>query len=401
MSKEEKMMILQMVAEGKITPEQGAELLKAVGEPKTEAPANPSVPWMPSVPAAPVGPAGSGQSSWQSTLDHNIRQTVQNSVKAAEEAAETAAKRAEDFAERMAREGENIGKVMGEGGENLGKMLGRMFGGGWSFGGGTQFEFPEEINGELPAEGEIKVNLTTRNGRVTVDTWDEPGFRLQVIRRVNAANEEEAKRKTDNLYEFTQEGLKLTARTKEISSGFFGANAAIHFALTLPRDRKVDVRASSANGRLTFDALSGSSIKASTANGRIESSRCDFERADLDSANGRICYGGSAGDLTMNTANGRIEGELQGAGRWVASTANGRIDLNVKRDPNAAYEVDASSVAGKVEVTGLADAEVLVNDTRHTYGSRRYRARTRNFESAETKGSVRATTASGRVTLSF
>jgi hypothetical protein len=390
-SKEEKMLILQMVADGKVTPEQGAELLRALGEPKPQTPAKPSVPGV-------TGPAGD---DFGRPLDESIRRTVEVSVKKAEAAAEAAAKHAEEFADRIAREGENLGKVLGESGENLGKILGRIFGGGWISGGGNQFEFPEEVRGELPAEGEIKVDLTTRNGRITLDTWDEPGFRLQVMKRANAMTEEEAAAKVRDLYEFKQDGLSLNARTKELHHGFLGANVSVHFALTLPRDRQADVTLSSANGRLILDGLSGPSLKASTANGRIEATRNDFRTARLDSANGRILFTGKARDLNIKTANGRVEADVEGAGNWDLSSANGRIELNVRKLAGAAYEVDASSVAGRVDVAGLEDAEVLINESRHTSGSRRYKARSKDYNSAEVKGSIKATTASGRVTVVF
>lgn len=406
MSKEEKMLILQMVADGKITPEQGAELLRAVGEPKPVAPPKPAAAPSTQEGAAVVEkqPDSAGE-DLGSVLDKQIRQTIEASVEAtvqrAQAAAEAAAKHAETFAQRIAFEGENLGKVLGESGENLGKILGRIFGGGWAFGGGNQFDFPEEIRGELPAEGEIKVDLSTRNGRIRLDSWDEPGYRLVVTRRVRAMTEEEARTKINDLYEFNQDGLTLTARTKELRGDFFGSNVSVHFALTLPKDRQANVTVSSANGRLVLEGLQGSSLKASTANGRIEALGNDFHRAELDSANGRIQFTGKARDLSIRTANGRIEADVQGAGDWNLSSANGKVELNVRREAGAAYEVEASSVSGRVDVAGLEDAEVLINEVRHHVGSRRYKARSKNYDTAEVKGSIKATTASGRVTVVF
>ena len=106
----------------------------------------------------------------------------------------------------------------------------------------------------------------------------------------------------------------------------------------------------------------------------------------MTSANGRIVFGGHADDLTINTANGRIEGDLQGAGQWVLGTANGRIERMSRKTPTLHTKLKASSVSGRVEVTGLSDAEVLANETRHKFGARRYWARSSNYASSRGEG---------------
>ncbi|HHY75417.1 MAG TPA: DUF4097 domain-containing protein [Firmicutes bacterium] len=403
MSKEEKMLILQMVAEGKITPEQGAELLRALGDSRPESSSRPPVAPPPHYADVrqPDAPAGDFGSALEQNIRRTIETTVEASVQRAQAAAEAAAKRAEEFAQRFAEQGENLGKVLGESGENLGKIFARIFGGGWVFGGGNQYDFPEEIRGELPPEGEITVDMGTLNGRISLDVWDEPGYRLVVTRRVPAATEEEARSKANDLYEFTQDGLTLRARGREHRNNLFGSSPSVHFALTLPRDRRARIVVSSANGRLTFEGVKGSSLKASTANGRIEARGLDFSDISLDSANGRIEFTGKVRDLSLRTANGRVVADVEGAGNWNLSSANGRIELNVRKIPGAAYEVEASSVSGKVDVAGLEDAEVLINEVRHSGGARRYKARSRNYDAAEVRGSIKAHTASGRVIVVF
>lgn len=428
-SKEEKMMVLQMVAEGKITPEQGAELLRAIGETKPEAPAAPKPGWIPAAPsapaappapqapAAPVAPRAPGQEirdSIRRSIDANVRSNIEQSIeraaRQAEKAAEMAASQAEawagrvahhaeEFAETASREGENLGKVLGESGENIGKMIARLFSGGFGVG-GPEFEFHEELRGELPAEGELQVQMSTSNGRVVVDTWDEQGFRLDIRKTAHAASEAEAKELVKDGYEFSQNGLSLNARTKEIST-FVNAAYSVGFTLTLPRDRKASLQIRSSNGRLEVDRISGTSLKATTANGRIIVNGCSFSRTDTETANGRIEFSGNPGDLHASTANGRIEAELGGAGAWKMESANGRIEASITRAPGVAYEVDASTLAGKIEVTGLEDAEVLVDETKAKFGSRHYKARTRGFSDAASKASLVASTTSGRVTVSL
>ncbi|MGI6662787.1 MAG: DUF4097 family beta strand repeat-containing protein [Bacillota bacterium] len=247
------------------------------------------------------------------------------------------------------------------------------------------------------------MDLSTRNGRIRLDSWDEPGYRLVVMRRVRAMTEEEARVKVNDPVRVQPGWTQSPGPDQGTStSGFFGSNVSVHCILTLPRDRQAKRNREFCQwGVLILDGLKGSSLRASTANGRIEALSNDFRRAELDSANGRIQFTGKAQDLSVRTANGRIEADVEGAGDWDLSSANGRIELNVRREAGAAYEVEASSVSGRVDVAGLEDAEVLINEVRHHTGSRRYKARSKNYDTAEVKGTIKATTASGRVTVVF
>jgi len=77
-----------------------------------------------------------------------------------------------------------------------------MFAGGFS--GGSRFEFKEEIKGEFPEDGELEVSLRTSNGRIMVESWDEPGYLLTVTKQVRAQDEDEAKQALENCYDFRQ-----------------------------------------------------------------------------------------------------------------------------------------------------------------------------------------------------
>ncbi len=396
MSKEEKMMILQMVSEGKITPEQGAELLRAVGDTKPESPAAPKAPPMPPVTATQ---AAQTTPRTNEELSASVQKKVEAATRRAEAITKKATSQAEEWASKFASEGENLGKILGESGENLGKIIGRVFGG--NFSNGSQFEFHEEMRGEFPTEGELQVDLSTQNGRITVDTWDGSGYRLDVRKTLNAATEAEAKEIASNGFEFRQEGLNLTARAKENSDSGLFRQYSIGFTLTLPRDRRATLKLASSNGRIAVGGVSGTRLNASTSNGRVEVEGCSFESTDLGSANGRIEFDGHPGDLTAGTANGRITARLSGIGQWKLSSANGKVEVEIRKEAGAAYAVEASTVMGKIEVTGLENAEILVDETKSKYGSRRYQAETKGFGSAERRASLRASTSAGKVSVTF
>ena len=95
---------------------------------------------------------------------------------------------------------------------NIGRMLSGLFGGG--FIGGPTFEFREEIKGQFPEEGELDLRLSSSNGRISVETWDQPGYLLTVIKK-GRAGMSDARQMLENCYEFSQEGLCLTAKSTE------------------------------------------------------------------------------------------------------------------------------------------------------------------------------------------
>lgn len=407
MSKEEKLMILQMVSEGKITPEQGAELLRAVGESQPAAPAPAPAP------APSPAPASRGQTPDEiaARIQEKIERATRKASAHAEDWANKLARHADDIARRASSEGENIGKVLGESGANLGKVLGesgenlgkiisRIFGG--SFSDENRYEFHEEVRGELPAEGELSIALSTLNGRITVDTWDEKGFKLDVRKTSNAASEAEAKEITKDGYEFKQDGLNITAQTREPG----GPLSLVHqytigFTLTIPRDRKAALNLASSNGGISVVEVVGSRLHATTSNGRIEVEGSSFAETELGSANGRIEYEGRPGNFNASTANGRISAKLAGAGNWKLTSAHGRIEVEVRREPGTAYSVEAATVMGKIEVDGMENAEVLVDETKQSRGSRRFHARDREFDGAASKAALYASTTMGKVTVTF
>jgi len=271
--------------------------------------------------------------------------------------ADKAVERAEALSEKVAREagdvgdkGEDFGKVLGESGENLGKVIARMF----SRGDGPEYEFHELRTGEFPADGEIDVDLSTTNGRIVVDTWDGEGFRLDVRKMVRAANEREAEQLSKNGFEFSHDGLNVTARSlrNEGSWGVF-RSLSVAFFLTLPRDRMATLKLNSSNGRIAVSGVKGTRLKASTANGRVEVEDCHFQTTYVVSANGRIEISGMPGNLVANTANGRITAKLGGTGEWKLSSANGRIEVEVDTAPDIGYSVEASAVMGKLTVEGM------------------------------------------------
>ncbi len=406
MSKEEKALILQMVVDGKITPEQGVELLRAVAN-VPQAPRAPRPP-SPGYPPPPPASPGAGRYEAGRSLAEQIRREVEERIQgvrsdageigaAAAEVGEKVGETAGRIGETVGREGERIGRALGESGANIGRMIAGMFTSG--FGAGPGIEVEESHTGEFLEEGVLQVELWTSNGKIEVGSFDGPGFLLKATRKGPAVSEEQARELLKDACEFSHRGNTIKAKTRD---GLFGPRGgSVAFELLLPKERAANLVLKSANGRIEIRDLHGQSLLVSTANGRIEAQRCDFETCEASSANGRIETDVRCSKLNASTANGRIEATLAGAGEWTFHTSNGRVEVSLKKEPDTGYEVDISSVAGKLEVQGFNGAQVLVDEARHRYGSRRYWAKTVGFDEAEKKAKLKATSAMGRVSVSL
>jgi hypothetical protein len=364
MSKEEKTLILQMVADGQITPEQGVELLNALepGKPRE----------LPHGVTQGISEGLSRGLPWETDIEDVVRQKV-----------EGAAVRAGDIAQGVAG---NIGKVISQ------IFADRSFG-------GPRFELTDEIKGEFPDEGEIDVTLTTTNGRVVVEAWDEPGYLLTVVKRVDGRDEDEAKQALEGCYEFKHDGLSLEAKAITDLDPVF-RNMSVRFLLRVPGSRKVSLNIKSSNGRVVAENVLGSSCSMSSANGRVVALGCEFDKARVSTANGRIEYQGVAGELEASTANGTVTADLKGTGNWKFSSANGRITVNVSKDEDAAYELDLTARSGGITVEGLDDLEAVEEQVMGRQ-RRRYKARSRGFDDAQVKGRIKATTNNGKIRVVF
>ena len=366
MGKDEKTLILEMVAKGQVTPEEGVDLLRAIKAPG---------------PIVRMGylKAPSDETPARKRLKAEIPKMEGES------------------APKPKGEIKDGAGVLGQVGVSIGRALSQRFAG--SFLGGPKFEFVEEVKGDLSETGELRINLRTSNGAVSVESWDRPNYLLTVTKGVRAENRSEAEEILKDCFDFKQEGLFIDAHTAN-GSVLGLPRLSVAFSLKIPSSRRASLSLNSANGRINTHGVTGSFCEANTADGRIQMSRCTFEEAKLRTVNGRVRYEGAAEGLDISTDNGRIEAELRDAGDWRFNSRTGRIQVDVHKEKDAAYELDLFSNVGRVVVEGLGDVQVISDETRSATKGR-YHARSRGFEKAEKKGLIKAATSLGRIQVLF
>lgn len=371
MGEEERRLILQMVAEGKITPEEGVRLLEALeggtveGQRRETGRAAGSE-------AADSAAAGVGRPGAK------VAVTVESGA-----GPETGA----EFGEGMARMGLEIGQKMAHVGSGIaGEVMKLLEIFPWA---GAEFTDHLVREGEFRGEGPREVSVELANGRLIVEGWDGPGWRLQVDTR---ARGRQAHRATDLV---TVEADENSLRVR--SARFFGGNYSASGLLKLPPG-EYHLRGVTSNGRIEARSLRCRVLDLETSNGRIEVEDVEGDRVELDTSNGAIVARLSARRLEATTSNGSIKVEARAVREdtYELKTSNGSIKL-ICPDPAAGYRIDATTSLGGIEV----ELPGLPRQVARGPGARaQLHVVTPGFEAKECRLEARLRTSCGSVTVS-
>jgi len=360
MGDEERRLVLQMVAEGKITAEEGARLLEAL--------------------------AGGGKGGERREAG----------------AGERVGERMEDLGKRIGERMEDVGERIGEHMEDMGERIGgKMAGMGAGIADGVMkllemfpwvgVEFSDSLTreGQFRGEGPWEVDVEFANGRLEVEGWDGPGWRLEVETR---ARGRETRNATDLVtVEAGDRSLKVR------SARMFGGGYSVSGVVKLPPGEYV-LRGTTSNGRMRARAIRCQVLDFDTSNGRIELDGVEGDRVELETSNGAIVARLSARKLVAVTSNGSIRVEPQDIEQdsYELRTSNGSIRL-ICPDREAGYRVDATTSLGgiTVELPGLARQWAKGAAARATV-----KVATPGFEEKERRLDARLRTSNGSITVS-
>jgi hypothetical protein len=210
-------------------------------------------------------------------------------------------------------------------------------------------ELSETIDRTFDVRAGAKVVLTNVNGRITINSWDQP--RVHVIAKKEVDGDRGQLKKA--LQELRVEmqprdgGLVIITHYPKDQQGIASIfdwlsgdhiDAEVRYEVTVPRTMNVDV--SNTNGGIHLSDVSGV-LELDTTNGKIDVKRC-------------------AGSLDASTTNGSISAELLRITKGQPlsfETTNGRIEVALPA--NAAADLDASTTNGSIN----SDLPVT---TRHT-----------------------------------
>ncbi len=343
---EERMTILKMIQEGKVTPQEGVELLKALGQP------------------------------------------ARGAARDAAGASETPP-RADGGPDRGSRPRSILEDVF-DGFSGFNFPFGFL---------GETYKFEEEHEGRFePEAGQpVAVHLTTSNGRLVLKGWDRPDYHLRIVKSLRGPGEEEARRRAQDMARFTATPTSLVLESR------FGGwnNAGVAAELNLPAGHLYRLELRSSNGRIEIDGLRAEDVEAQTSNGRIVCERSTGGRVRLRTSNGRIIANCSARELDADTSNGSVTvvpfGDFEGESRFQLRTSNGTLRVRPDEHQDCGYDIDASTSMGHVELE-LPDLEYSIRE--RTMGHRRSKARTSGFDGKARRIYIMARTSNGSVVVS-
>jgi DUF4097 and DUF4098 domain-containing protein YvlB len=416
--REEVIMILNMLEEGKITSEQAASLIEAVDDamglraPEESSPAaegdgeKPEEPEQTPSSKKPEmievkrlvdklsGLADVVDRAAFENLAEKIRETVESAVKSTDQVIDRVQQEVRD--RRRSVESDDEDASMARWSKTILEPFQRMF--------SPSIRVEKVIEGSFGGESgkKIDVALSTRNGSIVVEPWDEPGFRVNVTANVVPAAEGQAN-DCGAAKALVEELLKCDAAddSLKIKAVHGKALTGASFDVKLPREFLYDMDLKTQNGRVSLGEFECRMIKVETSNGRIELDNTGGVITELETSNGRIDVSAVTQRLSAKTSNGGITiipRKITGESQYVLKTSNGAIEVKLEDADKVGYHIDAKTSLGRI-VVDLPNLAYQVRDEETV--RREVVAETSGFSEDTDRLTIKARTSNGQVRIMY
>ncbi len=388
----ERMAVLRLLEQGKITAAEATELLKALREPG----------------AASARP---GPGDW---AEQAARRAAERAQRAAERAAqrgrraaeywgqhadEVATRAAEHAARTVEQVGENVSRIFA----NLPDFMERAAKAGWgAWGAGHRFE--EVVEGTLEGDGgPAGLDIEGWNGAVVLRPVDGTQVRLVLKKTVHAAGEAEA-RELASAVTAEVVGRQVTVRRMPGAPAWPGGALAIE--AYLPRAAIWGGVVGTDNGQIDGEGLQLRGLRLETSNGRVRLADCTGQDVGVLTSNGGIETDGLRGKVELRTSNGAItvhpaeeapqDGPSEGQPEIevTATTTNGAIRVHIPA--GIAVDVDATTSNGRFDVAGLGPSAPRPDGNRG-FGRADFRWRSPEWKTGARRAQLTLRTTNGSI----
>jgi DUF4097 and DUF4098 domain-containing protein YvlB len=391
---EEKMLILKMLQEGKITAEEAHKLLEAVGKNnadfETDARKN------------------------EKKFEEKMQELQQKANKVAEKLGSTLNTSAEKFSSNSEKFGDDFAKRMEAFGNDIAdsavKFTDRMVNylGNFIDVGYDKYQYNKNYHYELADNAEISVD--TCNFAVFVNPTSESNLVLNLYVNTSIPNlsiEEYFKvSQTDNSISFKTQFPSRTWGKIEVMLPKHLSN--LNIITTNGKCELMDItvdniESNTSNGRISLINCQSKTIEAVTSNGKIIASGTAAAFADLSTSNGKIEIDNCKFDkLDAKTSNGSIilDGIYKMSsleGNYNLRTSNGKIVIALNNSETCGCMIDAATSLGSISVD-LPQLNYFVDKKSFTMQSTA-QIKSANFDSLDDKIIINAHTSNSSIVI--
>jgi DUF4097 and DUF4098 domain-containing protein YvlB len=171
----------------------------------------------------------------------------------------------------------------------------------------------EEFQKTIPLAGDGSFRLENVNGRVDLDTWDQPQVDLHAVKK--------AHRPQDIEIRVSSSPRSVEVRTVDTRSSrlLFGSRSSVDYTIHVPKGVRLDL--DDVNGTAEIKDPSG--------------------RVSVSTVNGRIVVQDARGEVRATTTNGTVKvtcSRVDPQGDYDLTTTNGKVEVVVPGNVNARFE---------------------------------------------------------------
>jgi len=241
------------------------------------------------------------------------------------------------------------------------------------------------------------LEMNTKNGGITLETWDQPGYRIDITMKAKGATDRQAQENLDKVQVwFSQNdetGTQMLSLDFSVPENSW-SNYAISVSAKVPKGLILDLDVTTSNGEIVFTDVSGREMVLHTSNGRITLDKVYAETIRGSTSNGRISGEVDATLADLTTSNGSIDLTIPAtrSGDYTLDTSNGSIDLKVPKSTAIGYEIDLKTSLGSVSVD-LPNLSYTINE------SRRKVASTEGYQAKSIQVSIAVETSIGSIDI--
>jgi len=241
------------------------------------------------------------------------------------------------------------------------------------------------------------VEVDNRNGGVSLETWDQPGYRIDLTVRAKGANDAEATENLNRLQvlfsgQSVDDTLKLSLGTQAPGNNW--SLYAVQIDIKVPASPVIDLDIDTSNGEIALTDVTGGEIIIHTSNGRLTLDRVHADTITGTTSNGRITGEVEAASVEFTTSNGSMDLTIPAtvSGEYTLDTSNGSIDVELPRATTIGYRLDLRTSIGSVSVD-LPNLGYTTNDARRKVAS------TTGYDDKAVKVTITAETSIGSISI--